>query len=620
MRQKINKKFPNPSDRTGESQYYRYFKPYFDLFLPVRPTLPEETHHRLVYVQNSGVEARLKAFTEASQSFPQAFIGFTGVGKSTILQHFFGLTESTPRIVAGTIVIPYTCNPTTSQLTPGQFFAEGIGAVNDMLQREYGLQVDDNAFHAYIVKHRPQALTRYRAFYFETAKDDLRILGANDQFVFQAMLLKYLLEQKPCHSISQVILVLDDIESLEPQSRQPEFIQFAFHGFSCLRRHDREWHVKLLVAERPYTRAHFNSYDWLDQRPDIIIDIGVSMKELFAARLNYATTHRSTNLNQRSNWDESYRLLCSLVERIAYSQGDFLSALNNFDIRKTLASLDHMLSRGTWFELRANDERSGAFQIDGNTIRVKVTEHRILQSLAYGGGNIYHDPEPKGVGLPNILHNSDAWPPVYDIAPLLLLAWFAHTHDESNIAAPSNLKRLETLYESIRLLFKLQEGLADAIKSTYEHMHARGIFDTILDPDDHSAKITVLMPRGHLMWQLLRESSELIEIFRDDLWHDGVFGASPSRAVEIPVRMHDSAAFCDHIIACEKELLKNLVTPESKRRYKYLFGDGCVSRQLLKGIKSSLEREQVSRSDAALSRYSSELDATLQEMERELHA
>lgn len=90
MRVKINENTAHRQNR-GLSLYHKYFRYYFDFYLPPHPTLVELQDSQGLYVRNDEIEAQLQAFYDHRQTFPQLLTGLTGIGKSTVICAFFDL-------------------------------------------------------------------------------------------------------------------------------------------------------------------------------------------------------------------------------------------------------------------------------------------------------------------------------------------------------------------------------------------------------------------------------------------------------------------------------------------------------------------------------------------------
>ncbi len=616
QRSKINNDEPLSRPTGGSSDYYRYFKYYFDFFLPPRPDLANLEHHKFIYVKNHEIETLLSNFFDGQQSFCQLLTGHTGIGKSTIVRKFFDLWHSTRLLRDTHIVIPYFSNNlTASTLKASTFFASQIRVITDKLSAALSSPLNYDEFWDYIDAARPETLRRYRKFEFTSKKDDLRILAENDEFSYQALLVKFLLA-KPEHSkIKHIIIVFDDVESLDPAIRH-DFIAFAYHAFCCLRNRDGNYHVKLLLAERPHTRDEFHHFNWQEQRPDIQIKTPASLREIFLARHEYVIKEKKPEATQRESWSHAFQILCQLIDRIDRHGRDFLLDLCNYNIRTAMVSIETMLSQGGWFQ--TSDLRQPTFKINEQTIRVRITEDRILKALAYGPRNLYAEGTSEEYGLSNILKNhSDE---SSDIAAPLVLKWFHTNLDPADLYSPANMRPKETLLGIVKELFPLQTDLPHFVELTFEHFKSHGVVDRVLDSHDPSKWLYVLMPRGLALWESLGASSELVEIYREDFWlNSRDFDFTPTLLLSTTDKLLQCVKLCTKFAEAEISLHRNLITPESKKKYISAFGKASIAHHIFDGIGHSTRREFGETCPSALQDSQSTLYSFVDAMEATLN-
>jgi hypothetical protein len=528
----------------------------------------------------------LSTVVEAQQSICQLFIGLAGIGKSTVLRNYFKLGQQNDLIRDKFVLLPYSCNTLTSTLTPSMFFASKLRVVTDKLTELLPSPINYDELWDYIDKNKPDVLRRYRKFKFVSKISDLETLANNDEFAYQAMLIKYLFAMPHFHHLKQIIIVFDDVEAINHDKRH-DFIEFAYHAFSCLNNKDRDYHVKLLLAERPHTRDEFHSLNWQEQRPDINITIPASLKEIFLSRHCYVMEIKNPDAVQRELWQNSFQILCQLISKLDQYGREFILELTNYNIRNAMIAVESMLAQGRWFQ--TSDIHQSAFTIGSHTIRVRITNERILKALAYGNRAVYLEGQDGSYGLTNLLKNSDEKDS--DIAPLLIMKWFINNLDVSDPFASSNHRDKEAFIKVLRQLTPLQPQLPFWIDKAFEHFIKQGIIDCILNPRDSTKRLYVLMPRGIVLWEELSSSSGFMEICIDDLWLDfNIFNGNPIQKLSWEERIIECMNLCTHIANEEKELHKNLITKESKKQYLQLFGKTTIAHHLADGIISSLRQ------------------------------
>ena len=376
MRFKINENLSSAPGFYGISDYYRYFKYYFDYFLNPRPDFDKLIENENIYIENEKVETLL-SFVRDEQSYCQLLVGHTGIGKSTIIRNYFKLFKHTPQITDDTIIVPYFCDNLTEDLSADVFFASNLQYVADELIKKLEKPIDKEVFWHFIHDTKPEVLTRHRKGEYVSWKDDLTILMNDGRFAYSSFLLKYLLSFKENSCFKHIVLILDDIESIDNKNVRKSYINFAYHAYECLKNKDNDIHIKLIIAERPHTREEFHSKDWEDQKSDIDIWHPPAIEKLFEIRHKYVLSKIATDAIDRPSWQTSYEFLCFLLNKIERFDGGLFLGLNNFDVRKSLRSVEYCLSQGTWFQ--TTKPKSEAFTIDGRTIAVHISSELILK-------------------------------------------------------------------------------------------------------------------------------------------------------------------------------------------------------------------------------------------------
>lgn len=597
MRHKINNATKRIRAKFGMSDYYRYFRYYFDFYLTPQPDFDFLEEASELYIPVLEVEEYLSSL-QGNQSFCVLLVGHTGIGKSTILRNYFDVLRHKPKIDpdTGEIIIPYFCNNHGCnnhgvQDTACVFFASGIQYVADELIKRLEEPFNRVNLWDFIDNNKPTSFTRYRKGEFHSKEEDLEILLENDQFAYSAFLLKYLLSQKVNSCFSNVVILFDDVEGLDSSEIRRKYIDFAYHAYSCLKNKDGSWHVKLLIAERPYTRREFHKRDWQDQKPDINILMPVSLKELFQARHSHVVSKTEPKAIKRESWEASFEFLNQVLDKIDVHGKELLLSLSNFNVRKAFRKLEHCLSKGSWFQTTLPG--SQAFKIDDNTVSIRITNPLLLKALGYGERDTYYETEDI-VCIPNLMKNK--YQEDSDICGLLVIKWFYESVETDSPFRISNQKRIEDFFEDIKAIFPLEsENLIPYCKDVIKHFVKYQILEKRRSHLDEEEVLYNLMPISIALWEEFEKSSVLLELYREDIWlpqhnHRSV---SPSLSLEPDEKIIECLLICKNILSKEEKLHRSLVLDKQRQQYMAVFGNNLISHHLIDGICASIKRTLV---------------------------
>lgn len=584
---------PKNIQNLGMSDIYRFFRHYFDFYLPPNPDMGNLEDRTDLYVNNDVVEEQLRAFSESEQSFCQLLIGSTGIGKSTILRNYFKLWHADLPVHEDKIIISYCCNTVVNLPDPISFFTAPLRIATDQLIQLSGTDsIDYDSLWQFIHHNKADTLRRYRPWdvlHSSSKRDDIKYLAEGDPFAMHALLLKYMLSKPGFSHIQQVILILDDVESL-PLSARDEFVSYAYHAFSCLSNKDDSYHVKLLISERPHSRDDLHrKYDWREQKPDIVVNRPCSLKDLFKMRYRYAKERLSSDIAMRDKWRESHDILLQLVDCIDRHGSDFLLNLANYNVRDALFSLEYCITHGGWFQI--GKTRQPQFSIHTANTAFNLTFERLLQALSYGDLNTYIESDGSRYGITNIMKNSQEQGS--DLVSLLVLKWFRFGVDIDRWSDSCYFKNISNLYSTVKEIFPLHHELPDLIQRAITHFENQGILDKVRDPANTDTYLHVLMPRGIELWEELGFHSMLLQIYLDDLWLDEKEFAPPHlNSLDMPMhfQLEQHIKLCQHIAVIERTLIGKIYPHTVLQRYELNFGTETIAHHIANGILTSLRQ------------------------------
>jgi len=99
------------------------------------------------------------------------------------------------------------------------------------------------------------------------------------------------------------------------------------------------------------------------------------------------------------------------------------------------------------------------------------------------------------------------------------------------------------------------------------------------------------MPKGIFLWDELSKTSNLLEIYYDDLWLEmGPNQLQISRKNKIEDKLYECIKICSHYAILEQQLFSNLINEDIQKKYFIAFGEIPFSTYLINGVKASLKR------------------------------
>ena len=374
------------------------------------------------YVPQPEVEYKIEEFYSSPTDEDKFLVGFTGIGKTTLIRNCFRITSSNPFVTKDGSLIAYLSVysdniETTEDVIEllASFLKSIIDYVTDMYP--YDLEDENNLqmLYDYIKSYKNRLLNRTKIFDSKkkTKKEQLMYLENKKPIEFYSLLLKYLLNliNKDNKRFKQVIMIFDDIESQSVNVHIP-FIAKVQNISACLRSiNNRSFVIKSLISLRAYTFRYHNSRqpearrNYQDTNDVILKDSIPSIKSIFEKR--FKVYEENTDLKQvvpnEQRWEESKKVLFSVVNNIA-NFGDMISAIAHYDISHSLKLFLKVLTNHQWF---APDENyyKGSYSLSADDY--PPIKERVFKALLYGEKDVFLDNDDNV--LPNILsvHKED---------------------------------------------------------------------------------------------------------------------------------------------------------------------------------------------------------------------
>lgn len=564
----------------GNNDLYRKFSKIFDKLLSYRPLSKSDAEaFKELYVHDYDVECKLSMFEKAIEDSVYFFVGYAGIGKTTLLRYQYGVTLTNNAIYTEgkkRLVIGISFDNISKQISGSKDIIEKIitnklqAAYNRMIlatgetfeslhtleERKkiykfiYGIKED-------ILQGIPDKLLRECKSELERINVILDFAEANSAKDYYAVLLKYLVT-KYSEKIEEIIIIADDIESLPYEAQIESIRQFLLlHQCMCNMPNGKSYYVQLLICIRPHTcrllkeEEGKEGIDWYVAIADdntIYKESPVDLEELFVKRFNYyKNKYVKTGalvIGEPKSWDICYHVLMKISNKMPYTQmsregsrtfKEVLINLNLLNIRQTMKTYTQVLSNRYWVQENANLEP--AFDI--NIEDFKFNNVTVIKALGCGNRTcVYsHNNVNTNTPLPNILYTNKQQS--LEIYSLLIISYFLIHLPEENILYGrnrsyityvdllsdignifgENSKEYKKFIICIEYLFKIKV----LRKSIIEAEKTQNLQEGGIQPGSsklRASSMLYLSTRGRELWKMFADSSVLLEMYREDVYRD----------------------------------------------------------------------------------------------------
>lgn len=558
------------------------------------------------YVVQSKIEDKLKMFMTSPGDDEKFLIGFTGIGKTTLLKNFFKLNKQDLYVSDDGILVAYLSvysDIINTEKDLNLVFSSFLQTIIDELERHLqseSNEVDMMAFYQYVKAQKARYLKE--AHFFKNTSmnfsDQLNSFEKNYPIDFLTMMMTYLLTQinqeKPI--IRKVILLYDDIESIDAALHIP-FISVAQKIYAKLKisSTSRSFAVKSLISLRNYTFRYNYARQadaMRDYSEDVILKDSIpNLKEIFEKRFHvyYDNPYVSATVKE-DRWEKSVSTLKSVLYNMS-NFGESISALANYDISHALKMLLRVLTNHRWF---APDEKYylGAYEL--NSDDYLPIKDRTIRALAYGEETVFID-GPDNV-LPNILHIHTEEKEGTELLSLYILEYMLVLQRSKSVTLYGQHKIAGNDLKGriVNILHNVNPSLVEySIEQLYkQRCLLRSIFEpeTCSTADRHTSNRhyegsfgLYLSFRGNKIMELLSRDSLLLEIFRDDIDTNISGNTIPSAEMSQREKMIYLINYCEQLFEREKEYIQ----VADKSRYFEAFGGSFIITRLVKGLQQS---------------------------------
>lgn len=594
MRIKINQANLNIKS-SSKNDIYRKFRNEFQTLTHTSSGFSDAQFRKETYIPVKEYHDELDLVLSGIHDSLTFVLGYTGVGKSTLVTNYFNIYNNNAIIREQKIFFPLLCNPTI------------FGTIDDVHKRvivklvslrkelvdTYGTEeekhesiIKNKEFYEFIKKNKKELLS-FGKLFDESPVDELLNLEKEHRFALEILALKFYSDK---YKIENIIIVLDDIESLTLEF-EFELIRNVLEICECLLNKEGMsylFKISCIIAMRQSTynklREKTDEYPWFSAfkmlKNEIILDKPPSLYELFTKRVS-STAKRSTPVNQES-WNEALKIAYTICQTLFTKWDTTLLQLNNFSISYTMKDFFRILTNRFWLQRNPAMVRD-AFRISEQDFFFNNND-RVLKALACDENLLYSaEDENSDFPIKNILENeisSQGYEPLF----VYIFKFFKKTGINSIVTS--------SLYDNY---FKdVFDGLLTE-KTYYKYiksLHKQSLIEFLPTTDKEiSKKQFALLPRFKTLWRLLESNSLLLDVWREDIWlpieHGFIF--KPTDKMTMLELFKDKLNYIRLILSQEQKLILSCNRRQLIDLYINCFGYELISHVLLTSVKKSID-------------------------------
>ena len=563
------------------------------------------------YIHQPNIEQELEDFAQSPGDSEKFLIGFTGIGKTTLLKNFFKILDSNPFYAQDGSLIVYLS--VYSDILENEddlenIFCSCLWTVVEELEKKcpFSLSIDEHidSLYKFIAEKDARKFKEGKVF-GEPPKNKHELLtefAKNDPISFLAKLISFLTEKINATNthIPKIVLIYDDIEAQDAELHIP-FIKIAEKISTKLRSaaDERSFAVKSLIALRNYTfRYNFGRQAdaMRDYTEDVILKDQIPrMKDIFEKRFNvyYENEEVRNAITSEERWTKSVELLRGITSNIA-ELGDTISAIANYDISHSLKMFLRVLTNHRWFA-PTEEYYDGAYIL--NPRDYLPLKDRTLKALVYGENSVFVDSEDNI--LPNILAVHMEEKADTELLSLYVMEYMLSLQRGHRVTLYGKHKIIgKDLRQNIINILNCEDKI-DLVEYSIERLYKqRCLLQSIFEAEPqsvnkryayereyHESMGLYLSIRGNRILDLLENDSILLEIFRDDI-DTSLFGnRTPSAYMTQTDRLKYLIDYCSHLFEIEKNYIRNA----NQAQYFRTFGGYFLVSRLVRGIKNSIK-------------------------------
>ena len=635
------------SDRLGDSGKVLFegtlakrFSPYFDYLLDSEHAPEESSDYHEIFVPDTKFAEKLHRRVTSAVGQITAITGARGIGKSTNIRHYFGITTD-PKISRfrscgdnqaegpETLIIPFYLDSYNLKLSNVErVLTAQVQAAAELVMDERSVTVSDDELCNFIRSHKKQLITFPDLPLGINNERRISELRQRNLYGYVSELVKYSVFKG---GIKRILLIVDDIESCDYRT-QKALVKGVMKLRDCLKNTGRlasSYKSDYIFTCRPATFKVLRQDPEIDgfsiQHP-IEINKPASLSEVVERRFEYAIKiigeGRTTtgklgavgHVRNLDSWRQAFNVLEQTIERITSISSDFIVTICNNDLRRSMMELQEILRNSRWYD---QGHLSGTFSVQEESFQISAAA--LVRAMVLKNNMFYS--EELSTTVPNIFWN-DAKADSDLILLHLVKLFFERSRSRKYVAIP---------LRQIKRAFKKFFG-RDVIDHYFDDVVQYGIDtelfrkETVSQESKRRSEV-FLIPMNKLfyIWKLCKENSIFLEFFRDNTYleHHTIhkYPSARNRGTSLLNSEDKFCLACDfasEIASQERRILRRIQDTGIKDDYVKTFGSRLISKALLSGLRSSTRRHYASsKRPTTVSRSISQLADAVSHLEDE---
>lgn len=607
----IGRKFSNIFQILLDPNYYEG-TPYGKYFNEIN-----NEGHSKIYVRDT-LEAELEQIKKSKNNEMKYLVGFTAIGKTTLLKNYFRVHNRDILIDNENLIIYISFyyadlladNP--QQSVENEIVSYISRAINILLEKNIEIIKDEsifwNDFYDYINKIKPTLLqsedlipdssflTSIAKKTIEQKKQQLINTCKRKRTEYHSSLLKYILKQIP--QINNVIFIYDDIETKEAIFHRP-LVEVAQHIHACFSLLDnKQSYVKTIVSLRAYTfRSNIDRQ--LEARRQCIEDStilkkkSVDIHDIFSLRFKEIERieKKQKNVQNLNSYIEARKQLFIIENKLANSFGNIIYHLANCNLCNAMVMYSSILINVEWIA-KNEQENDGSFRVLADSYR--LTADNVFNALACGNESVYSDKNNNF--FPNLLRNyKEEGTELFNlyIIRYLIRKEATDLYGEKYVEGKEILKDIVGLFVNNGDSAAKVEIWQSRVWESLTYLHKTGVLlRSIYDIEDINEEQIerkyngfyklYLSPRGLLLYRLFSKNALLLQLYRDDICTDIKNNDKITSDMKTDEIMNYLIEYISSLFVYEKKYISN--ASFSLKKYCDLFGQELITAVLLEGV------------------------------------
>ena len=620
-----------------ESRILKYFPSDYQYFFKEPLFGTSDYANRATYIPNPEIEAQLDHFFHIPKSVLSIFLGYNGMGKSTILKNYLKVSSSDELSVQNNVVTFSKFNWNYNHLKGISYHLDQIlHNINFRLCSKYQInwvnEVD--TFSIFLRKTDPDLIGE--DYFFMKESND--IASKNVTF-YELRRFQFILQKI---KVKQFLFVIDNIEYLNSEQRYI-FINELTECFRLLTENITNMPIiKLLFSLQPDTLYIAQQYECFKDVKDLFYikqTTTINLEKYFNLKLKY---YNKKNNNWEA-WTRCLPLFMKVSQKYNRKYDLIIKKLCNYSVPASMRIYSNILSNSKWMHDTSphysSDDKTAYF----NSNDFFVNNITVIRSIAcledemflskvpshlysnHHDLHSFHKSSSVSVPICNLLYSTESED--YSILILYIIKFFYKYCGQDNFYGHIYQKA----WDVIRIFSEIFYGIQDIeskISICISYLYDMRILDKSLktkpgenhDLDPESR--LYLTPRGEILWEMLRWDSVLLEIFREDYYREYSKSSSNNPFCSY-VLMHqgkqcdifaDLIRIISDLLEQERNYINEALKNDTITSFKTNFGKDSACYQLLEGLKQSMSYSGLIK-DNSLSKQLASLENDVQNIQ-----